>query len=122
MPTEQHMKAVLQTYIDEVSRGDAEAVTALFADDAVVEDPVGTEPRRGLAEIAAFYRETAAGRVRLSLVTPIRGSYANRAAMALTVEVPGDSPMRIRAIDVFTFGDDGLITAMQAYWGPSDAT
>ncbi|WP_255273882.1 hypothetical protein [Actinomadura madurae] len=37
--------------------------------------------------------------------------------MAFTIDVPG---MRIRAIDVMTFGADGKIVRMDAHWGPDD--
>jgi steroid Delta-isomerase len=39
------MKAAMQAYIDTYNRGNAEAVTALYTDDATVEDPVGTRLR-----------------------------------------------------------------------------
>jgi steroid delta-isomerase len=39
--------------------------------------------------------------------------------MAFTVDVPAMS-MRIRAIDVMTFGEDGKILKMEAFWGPDD--
>jgi steroid delta-isomerase len=37
--------------------------------------------------------------------------------MAFTIEVTG---MRIRAIDVMTFNDEGKIVRMDAHWGPDD--
>ncbi len=35
------MKQALQTYVDAFNAADAAAVTSLYADDAVIEDPVG---------------------------------------------------------------------------------
>ncbi|MEW2359957.1 nuclear transport factor 2 family protein [Spirillospora sp. NPDC029432] len=119
MPTPDQMKKALQSYVDGFGRGDAAAIAALFADDAVVEDPVGNQPISGRAAIEEFYANAVAAGSKLVLDGPIRGSHGNGAAMAFTVEVPAMN-VRIRAIDVMTFGDDGKIVKMQAYWGPDD--
>ena len=117
MPSQEHMKAVLQAYVDGFNAGDPAAVIALFADDATIEDPVGKPPITGREAITEFYTGSVASGVRLSLDTPVRGSHGNAAAMAFTVELPN---MRIRVIDVMTFDEDGLISEMRAHWGPAD--
>jgi steroid delta-isomerase len=117
MPTQEHMKQALQTYVDAFNAADAATVTSLYADDAVIEDPVGHPPMTGRAAIEEFYTNAIAGGAKLTLDAPIRGSHGDRAAMAFTVDVPG---LRIRAIDVMTFNDEGKITHMQAHWGPDD--
>jgi steroid delta-isomerase len=117
MPTQEHMKQALQTYIDAFNAADAAAVTGLYADDAVVEDPVGNPPMSGRAAIEEFYTGAIASGAKLTLDGPIRGSHGDRAAMAFTIEVPG---MRIRAIDVMTFDSEGKIARMEAHWGPDD--
>ncbi|GAA0963718.1 nuclear transport factor 2 family protein [Actinocorallia libanotica] len=118
MPTQAQMKAALQSYVDGFANGDPEAVIALFAEDAVVEDPVGTPEKRG-AEVAEFYRNAVGSGAKISLDTPIRGSHGSSAAMAFTVEMPG---MQISVIDVFTFNEAGKVTSMRAYWGSEDFT
>ena len=45
----------MQAYIDAFNRADVGAVVALYAADATVEDPVGSPPKSGAAEIGAFY-------------------------------------------------------------------
>ena len=47
MISQSRMKAVLQAYVDGLNAGDADAVIALFAPDAVIEDPVGSSEKRG---------------------------------------------------------------------------
>ncbi|MER6812851.1 nuclear transport factor 2 family protein [Spirillospora sp. NPDC000708] len=117
MPTQEQMKSTLQAYVDGFNSGDPAAVTGLFADDAVVVDPVGNPPMEGRAAIDEFYGNAVAAGAKLSLDAPIRGSHGDRAAMAFTVTVPG---MRVRVIDVMTFGADGKIVRMEAHWGPDD--
>lgn len=127
MPTEQQMKQALQAYIDAFNRSDPAAIAALYAEDATVEDPVGKPVKRGMAEIAAFYKFAVSTGAKLSLAAPIRGSHGNAAAMAFDVQlnVPPEVAARggkgvIRVIDVMTFNDEGKFTSMKAYWGPGD--
>jgi steroid delta-isomerase len=93
----------------------------LFAPDAVIEDPVGTTPKRG-PEIAAWFRDSVAFGARLYPVAPIRGSHTNEAALVFDVEFtpPGGSRLRIRSVDICSFDPAGLITGLRAYWGPED--
>ena len=114
--TVEHMRNVLQRYVDAVTRGDCEGIMALYADDATVEDPVGSEPRRGRAAIAELYRN-AAGQVRLELDGRVRVA-ANCAAAPMIGRPAGMAGMVVEIVDVMTFNDDGLITSMRAYWSP----
>jgi len=123
MPSEQVMKAAMQAYIDGFNQSSAEAVVALYADDATVEDPVGKEVMQGKEKIAAFYRMSIATGARLKLAAPIRASHGNSAAMAFDVELNlPQGRMLIRVIDVMTFDEAGKFTSMRAFWGPSDMT
>lgn len=115
------MKAALQAYVDGINAGDAEAVTALFAEDATIEDPVGTPAKRG-PEIAAWFTDTIAYRTRIAPVAPVRGSHGEEAALAFDVEFsPPEGPrLRIRSIDVCRFDAQGRIVSLRAFWGPED--
>ncbi|GGQ05174.1 steroid delta-isomerase [Actinomadura coerulea] len=117
MPSQDHMKQALQTYVDAFNAADAVTVCGLYADDAVIEDPVGHPPISGRAAIEEFYANAIAGGAKLTLDAPVRGSHGDRAAMAFTVDVPG---LRVRAIDVMTFNAEGKIVRMEAHWGPDD--
>ncbi|MGH8528879.1 MAG: nuclear transport factor 2 family protein [Nevskiales bacterium] len=121
MADEKQMKAAMQAYIDTFNRTEAAAIADLYADDATVEDPVGSPLKKGKAEIAAFYKMAVATGARLKLAAPIRASHANSAAMAFDVELNmPQGRMVIHVIDVMTFNDAGKFTSMRAFWGPSD--
>ena len=79
---ESAMKGAMQAYIDCFNRKDPEAIAALYADDATVEDPVGSPLKKGKAEVAAFYKMAVATGAKLKLAAPIRASHGNSAAMA----------------------------------------
>ncbi|MCJ8015154.1 nuclear transport factor 2 family protein [Paenibacillus sp. KQZ6P-2] len=121
MPTQSEMKAVMQKYLDAFNAEDADAVIALYADNATIEDPVGSPTLQGKEAIGAFYRQVIPMGSKLKLVTPIRGSHSNSAAMAFVVEsVMDGNPININVIDVMTFDESGKITSMRAYWGKED--
>jgi steroid Delta-isomerase len=121
MADEKKMKQAMQAYIDGFNRSDADAIVALYADNATVEDPVGSPIKQGKAEIAAFYKMAIQTGAKLELAAPIRASHGNSAAMAFDVKLnmPQGKAL-IRVIDVMTFDEAGRFTSMRAFWGPSD--
>jgi steroid delta-isomerase len=112
--TAEHVRNVFQRYCELVTAGDFEAIARLYAEDATVEDPVGSAPHRGRAAIREFYRASA-GAVRLELEGRVR-SAGNEGAAAMVARPTADPSMRVETLDVMTFGDDGLVTSMRAYW------
>jgi steroid delta-isomerase len=119
--TEQRMKQALQAYIDRYNADDLEGVVGLYAEDATVEDPVGSPVKAGKAAIRDFYKYAMTTGARLTLAAPIRGSHGKAAAMAFDVKLDYQgASMVIRVIDVMTFDEQGKFTSMKAYWGPSD--
>ena len=121
MPTEQTMRQAMQAYIDLFNVSNDAAIADLYADDATVEDPVGTELKVGKPAIAAFYKMSVATGAKLKLAAPIRASHGNSAAMAFDVELnmPQGRAV-IRVIDVMTFNEAGKFTSMRAFWGKED--
>jgi steroid delta-isomerase len=117
MPSSAVMKAAMQAYIDKFNSGSAEAIAALYADSASVEDPVGSPLKQGKPAILAFYKSSIATGAKLSLDAPIRGSHGNAAAMAFSAKI---GPLNVRVIDVMTFDEDGKFTSMKAYFAPDD--
>lgn len=121
MADEKKMKAQMQAYIDHFNRVDADAIAALYSDDATVEDPVGSPVKKGKAAILAFYQMAIKTGAKLQLAAPIRASHGDSAAMAFDVllNMPQGKAL-IRVIDVMTFNAEGKFTSMRAFWGQSD--
>ena len=120
MPSEPMMKAALQAYVDGLNRGDAAAVIALFAENAVIEDPVGTPPKRG-REIVDWFHQAVAMRAQLRPVAPARGSHGNAAALAFIVTTQWEGQqVSIHSLDTCTFDAAGKIVELKGYWGPED--
>lgn len=110
---------VIQRYVDLVASGTADQVTALYADGATVEDPVGTEVRTTREQIREFYAGTEGLEQEGRLVTA-RVAGGQAAFQFELVTKAGERTYTLSPIDVMTFDDDGRITSMRAYWGDED--
>ena len=71
IPSQAAIKAALQAYVDRTSAVDAADLVALFARDAVIENPVGS-PIKPFAAILAWFADLVAFVTRISPVVPIR--------------------------------------------------
>jgi steroid delta-isomerase len=115
------IREVIEQYVARVASGSADDVLALYAEDATVEDPVGTEVRQGKDAIREFYAPLEAmqqdGRVVTARVAGGQAAFLFELATAV-----GEKTYTLSPIDVMTFDDDGLITSMRAYWGDADLT
>lgn len=121
MTSETQMRQAMQAYIDAFNVSDPQAIADLYADDATVEDPVGSAVKSGKAEILKFYKMAVATGAKLALAAPIRTSHGNSAAMAFDVKLNmPEGKAHIQVIDVMTFNDAGKFTSMRAFWGKSD--
>ena len=103
-------------YVEAFANSDIDIIKQLYSHDAVVEDPVGTDPHKGMDAIVAFYTTGLTAGAKLELTGPVRCA-GNTAAFPFVCKV-GD--MSINIIDVFEFNDAGKVTSMKAYWGPEN--
>lgn len=113
------IREVVGRYVELVGSGAADDIVALYAEDAVVEDPVGSEPRSGHAAIHDFYATLQGLDQRTRLLTVrIAGG---EAAFHFEVATLADGlTYTLSPVDVMTFDDDGRITSMRAYWADED--
>ncbi|NKY49219.1 nuclear transport factor 2 family protein [Nocardia vermiculata] len=115
----QQVRETAERYVQLVSTGPTAEILALYATDAVVEDPIGSDPRHGHEAIAELYnalesmeRKTELHAIRVA---------GNHAALSFTlVGEVGGHRMTLSAIDAMEFDEQGKITSMRAYWGPED--
>lgn len=114
MPTKEQIHATVEQYVAAVGRQDLDATLALFAADAVQEDPIGTPPNVGIDEIRGFFEKAYQAPFSTELTGPVlvTGDYA---AFHFTIRIPlGDEVMTVRVIDQLHVGDDGLIDQLRA--------
>jgi steroid delta-isomerase len=117
----EQMVATVESYVRAFDEHDADAICALYADDATVEDPVGTPPHVGAEAIRRFYTGLMeAGGARLELQRPVRTSETTAAFAFSSFLTRNGVPMRIDVIDIFVFDARGKVRSMQAHWGPGN--
>ena len=120
MLTPDHMTAAVHAYVAAFEAGDPEAVVGLFAEDATVEDPVGTPAKRGQDEIRAFYTSSMQTGAKLHLQGPVRVG-TDYAAFAFQVRLLWEGKIStVDVIDIFRFNADGKVAKMEAYFGPTN--
>lgn len=113
------IRTTVQCYLDLVATGTADEIVALYAPDATLEDPVGSEPKVGREAIHEFYASFAELKKETNLVT-LRACAGHAAFHFEIVTEAGDMKYRMAPLEVMTFDDAGLITSMRAFWSDAD--
>lgn len=108
------MIAAVHKYVEAFDKADMDIIRELYADDAIVEDPVGSDVHNGIDAVVAFYEGALSSGAKLALTGNPRCA-GNAVAFPFQVQMPG---MAIEIIDVFEFDDSGKVNSMKAYWGP----
>lgn len=122
MSTPEDNAATVKRYLQELAKGDTDAIAALYADDATVEDPVGGEVHIGRQAIHGFYSNVPRGDNDTEVVTLRALGHEAAFFWRLTVGLGDGGKMRIDIISTMTFDDEGKIASMKAYWGPDNLT
>ena len=119
MPSKSDIENVVKAYVDRVAQHDPEKVADLFAPNASVEDPVGTELKADRQAIVDFFavianmEETTTGLMWTAVAADtavfqfnLRGANGGR----------GD---QVTPIDIMSFDEDAKILTMRAVWDPA---
>jgi steroid delta-isomerase len=117
MPSAEDITNAVNSYLETVSQGRPDDIVALYAEDATIEDPVGSDLHIGHEAIRGFYQAVAGADAKTEMVT-LR-ALGNEAAYLWRLMIGG---MTIEIISVMTFNDDAKIASMKAYWGPDNIT
>lgn len=112
MPSQAQMKATLGAYFEAMNLQETAKLKAMYADDAMVEDPAGAAPRPA----AAFVDAVAPLKLNFNVLL-LTATQTSTAAAALYI---GMAEGGLNAIEVFTFKPDGKIASMKALWGADD--
>jgi len=110
--TDVDIPAICERYVSLVGDEDVDALVALFADDATVEDPVGAEVRAGRDALHAFFSTLPETGVSARLVGPVH-HVGSEAAFPFVIDTAG---FEMNVVDVMTFDEEGKITSMRAFW------
>jgi len=114
--------------IDAVGRGDKQAWLDNFADDAIVEDPIGKsmidptgEGHHGKAAIEKFWDANIANaRPMFSLQSSICCGNECANVGTLTVQFPNGMVTQLYGVFVYRVNDEGKVVALRTYWEEAD--
>ena len=114
MATKEEIKSLVETYVAAVGAQDLEATLAVFADDVVQEDPIGTAPNVGIDAVRAFFERSFAVPFSTELTGPVLVT-GEHAAFHFTISVPlGEETLTVRVIDQVRVDDQGRIAELRA--------
>jgi uncharacterized protein (TIGR02246 family) len=124
MPTTTQLREAMARYAEAVRSRDAEQYAALFTLDAIQVDPYPSGVHNGRDEIRAFIQQSFDACEAMTFEVEECHPVADKAAVRfhITVGLEGGTTMHIRGVEIFTISDDGLISAVDAYWGEEDVT
>lgn len=118
-------RETLETYIRAWATNDKKLLLSVFAEDGVMEDPVGTPPFSGHEGIGRFwdFAHQASGRTLNPVLEEIRAC-GDEAIMRFTMQVraPAENAgVNLSIIEHISFAGDGRISHVHAFWGPENA-
>ena len=116
--TKEQMAAAVEEYCRAESEKDKQAWLALFSEEVVHEDPVGSgNVNCGLSAVATFWDNFVGSDVELWCEEPVIVC-ANEAVALMRCRVgPSDNRWESgRIVDHFVFNEDGKITNVRAFW------
>ena len=120
MKKDQHYINAVDSYIRNLNEKNLEGILNLFADNATVEDPVGSNIVKGNDALRQFYAGAVTIDLLLTRTGPVRIAGVEVAfPFQLQMEVE-DTTMITDIIDVFRFDEEGKIVSMRAFWGESN--
>jgi ketosteroid isomerase-like protein len=117
MPSKEQMTQAVEAYCRAQTAKDRTAWLALFAEDAVHEDPVGTVRNEGLAKIAAFWDSFQGNDLELWLTEPTIVCGDEAIAFMKCRTGRGESRRESgRIVDQMVFDHAGKIKAVRAFY------
>lgn len=120
--TVERAQQAVDTYLRALAEQDLDAIVGLYADDATVEDPVGSDVHRGKEAIANFYKGAVAVPIEARLTGPLR-VVGDAVAFPFYAAVQANGErFKTEIIDVFRFNSEGKVRSMQAFWGPANSS
>jgi len=114
-----HMRQVYERYPELLTKGDVDAIVDFYAEDATIEDPIGSDLHAGREAIRAFYA-AAAGTVIMKRSGPICVADDEAATTLVVLMGPEGNQSALDIISSMTFDDAGRVKTMRAVWRMED--
>ena len=110
---------VVAQYIELLSAREPEKIVDLFAENATIEDPVGTEPKTGRQTLVDFYTVLASME---EIAVELLWSKVAADTAVFSFELrsgAGGHRFELRPVDIMIFDDDAKIVSLRAVFDPA---
>ena len=119
--TPEQIRATADSYITALTAGDLEAVMALYAENATVEDPVGGGTvHEGAAALREFYATVVALKIDGRVLEARACGNDLLFNFEITTHFDEGSKATINVWDLMTHDEQGKVVSMRAYWTPEN--
>jgi steroid delta-isomerase len=114
----EQVTAAVNSYLESWRNGDSQARAALFAENAVVEDPVGAPAIQGQSALLAFWQRAAAYPTRFDPTLESILVCGNEAIVkfSMHMDVLGIASGTLHIIENFRLDKSGKIAQLRAFW------
>ena len=113
---------IADRYMEYMSSANYAGVMTLYAEDAILEDPVGSDVKSGKAAISEFYHGIGDAGLKCNLTGKVRYISKEMAFPFECIMESDQGTMKMEIIDHFILNDDFKIVSMRAFWGPETAS
>jgi len=114
----EQITTAVNSYLDSWRNGDSQARAALFADNAVVEDPVGAPVIEGKTALLAFWQRTDAYPTKFEPTLENILVCGNEAMVrfSMHIDVVGVASGTLHILENFKLDKSGKIMKLRAFW------
>jgi ketosteroid isomerase-like protein len=112
-------RAALDAYFSAIAALDPDRISAAFAEDGEIEDPVGSEVCRGRSDIARYWANglcRGVSSLGITVVCALPAGTSIAAHWRMEAVSRSGTPASAEGIDVLDIGPDGLIRRAEGYW------
>lgn len=119
MASVEQIQNVVARYVELLSARQPETIVDLFADNATIEDPVGTEPKTGRQTLIDFYTVLASmDEIDVELLWSKVA--ADTAVFSFELRSgAGGHRFELRPVDIMIFDDNAKIVSLRAVFDPA---
>lgn len=119
MASVEQIQNVVARYVELLSARQPETIVDLFADNATIEDPVGTEPKTGRQTLIDFYTVLASmDEIDVELLWSKVA--ADTAVFSFRLRSgAGGHRFELSPVDIMTFDDNAKIVSLRAVFDPA---
>ena len=122
MPTPEQVRVAVESYVELFGAGNRDRWVQLFSEDAVVVDPVPSDPHEGREAIGGFWDGITSMADHVEIDQQALHICGDHAALVYSVKLANadEGGMAFDGVEIFSVDDEGLITSAKAYWDPAE--